>query len=224
MGGNYLLNFLAVAVPWITFLVSWMKILIPLACIAYAGWKIFQRANDYWVEGDPDQFGLLIRNGKLIKQGVGLTSWTLPGDQFVQYPCQIRQQPFSADNVTLEMSGVRVTGMIIWSPHREGDGPYKLYKSFGTALKMPNSSQIQDKISSMAQSFVRDRIANMKIDDILKNRALLRDGIKDAMQKLLTGWGIWMETVEISDVQICSRELFANMQIEFREENRIKAQ
>lgn len=63
----------------------------------------------------------------------------------------------------------------------------------------------------------------MTINDILTNRAKLRDGIKGEMQKLLTGWGMWMETIEISDVKICSSTLFSNMQVEFREENRVKA-
>lgn len=118
---------------------------------------------------------------------------------------------------------MRVCGMIIWSPYREGDGPHRLYKAFGSALFQANSSAITDKICSMAQSFIRDKIANMTINDILKNRAMLRDGIKNDMQKLLTGWGMWMETIEISDVSICSATLFSQMQAEFREENRVKA-
>lgn len=152
-----------------------------------------------------------MRNGELIKQGVGLTTWTLPGDQFVQYPCQIRQCPFDAEQVTLEMQGVRASGMIIWSPYRDADGPYKLYKAFGPALANANSRVITDKICSMARSYIRDKIANMTINDILKNRAMLRDGIKTDMQKLLTGWGMWMETIEISDVSICSSTLFSQM-------------
>lgn len=78
-------------------------------------------------------------------------------------------------------------------------------------------------ISSVCAAHVRDKIANMTINDILTNRAKLRDGIKEEMQKLLTGWGMWMETIEISDVKICSGTLFQNMQVEFREENRVKA-
>lgn len=63
----------------------------------------------------------------------------------------------------------------------------------------------------------------MTIQDILKNRAVLRDGIKADMQKLLTGWGMWMETIEISDVTICSSTLFGNLQAEFKQEHRLKA-
>jgi hypothetical protein len=103
IAGTYLIQFLAAIIPWLVYLISWTSVLVPLAAIAYAGYQIYLRAYDYWVEGDPDQYGLLVRNGTLVKQGVGLTTWTLPGDQFVQFPAQIRQCPFSAEQVTLEM-------------------------------------------------------------------------------------------------------------------------
>lgn len=43
------------------------------------------------------------------------------------------------------------------------------------------------------------------------------------MQEMLTGWGMWLETIEISDVQIVSGSLFRNLQTEFREKLRLHA-
>jgi len=63
----------------------------------------------------------------------------------------------------------------------------------------------------MAISIIRDRIANLSLDDILKNRSKLRNGVKEEMQKLITGWGMWLETCEIQDVKISSRSLFSNL-------------
>jgi hypothetical protein len=40
---------------------------------------------------------------------------------------------------------------------------------------------------------------------------------------MLTGWGMWLETIEISDVQIVSGSLFRNLQTEFREKMRLHA-
>ena len=76
----------------------------------------------------------------------------------------------------------------------------------------------------MAVAIIRDRIANLTINDILKNRGKLRGGVKEEMQKILTGWGIWLETCEIQDVKISSRSLFTNLQTEFREAERLKAE
>jgi regulator of protease activity HflC (stomatin/prohibitin superfamily) len=63
----------------------------------------------------------------------------------------------------------------------------------------------------MAVSIIRDRIANMTINDILKNRQKLRNGVKDEIQKVITGWGIWLETCEVVDVKISSGSLFKNL-------------
>lgn len=40
----------------------------------------------------------------------------------------------------------------------------------------------------------------------------------------LKGWGIWMETVEITEVTISSDRLFKDLQAEFRQEARLKAE
>jgi hypothetical protein len=76
----------------------------------------------------------------------------------------------------------------------------------------------------MAVSIIRDRIANLSLNDILKNRSKLRDGVKDEMQKVITGWGIWLETCEVQDVKIASKSLFTNLQTEFREKSRMDAE
>ena len=77
------------------------------------------------------------------------------------------------------MQGVEVTGMLIWSVHREKDGPFKCYKSFGDDLKNATPVVSNEKLMAMAVSIVRDRIANMSIDEILKNRSKLRNGVKE---------------------------------------------
>lgn len=113
---------------------------------------------------------------------------------------------------------------MIWSVYRNEDGPFKCYKMFGNQLKQRNPVQVNSKLGDMAISIVRDRVANMSLDDILKNRNKLRNGVKEEIQKLLNGWGIWLETVEIQDVKILSSTLFKNLQNEFREKSRIDAE
>jgi regulator of protease activity HflC (stomatin/prohibitin superfamily) len=154
---------------------------------------------------------IVIRNGEQIKKGIGLSTWIMPGDQAITFPSQLNQVNFNALQVTSEMQGVEVAGMIIWSIYREEDGPFKCYKSFGVDLQQPVPKVANDKLQSMAVSIVRDRIANMTIDEILKNRQKLRDGVKSEIQKLLTGWGMWLETCEIQDVKISSGSLFKNL-------------
>jgi len=111
------------------------------------------------------------------------------------------------------MQGVEVGGILIWSVYREEDGPFRCYKSFGDDLKMVSTGPkvANQKLENMVVSIIRDRIANMTINDILKNRQKLRNGVKDEMQKVITGWGIWLETCEVVDVKIASKSLFTNL-------------
>jgi len=69
------------------------------------------------------------------------------------------------------MQGVEVGGILIWSIYREEDGPFRCYKSFGGDLMQSIGPRIANpKLENMAVSIIRDRIANMSLDDILKNR------------------------------------------------------
>ena len=79
------------------------------------------------------------------------------------------------------MQGVEVTGSILWSIYRDKSGPMNAYQFFGNDLKKQISSVANTKINNIAVAIVRDRIANMSINDILKSRNKLRNGVKDEM-------------------------------------------
>jgi len=70
---------------------------------------------------------------------------------------------------------------------------------------------------------VRDRIANSTIEDILTNRKKMREAIRNEIFEVVKGWGMWIETIEITDVKIMSEALFRDMQNKFREESKQKA-
>lgn len=63
----------------------------------------------------------------------------------------------------------------------------------------------------MSNSIVRHRIANSTIEQILTQRENIRKEIKDSVNKVCNGWGIWLESVEITDVKILSKTLFSNL-------------
>ena len=59
-----------------------------------------------WVESDPNEWLLIIRDGKLIKAGVGLKTFIGLTDSYVKFPSKVNKIYFSANNVTKEMQGV----------------------------------------------------------------------------------------------------------------------
>ncbi|CAL6062784.1 SPFH_domain/Band 7 family protein [Hexamita inflata] len=81
-----------------------------------------------WQSANPNEWLLIIQNGKLKKAGVGLKALVWPTQTAVKFPSAIQRIEFSANNVTKEMQGIEVSGFAIWSVNREGDGPFKSYK------------------------------------------------------------------------------------------------
>ena len=71
-----------------------------------------------WVEAAPNEWLLVIRNGKLIHCGVGLKVFAGPADTIVRFPSKMEKVYFSASNVTKEMQGINITGFAFWCVNR----------------------------------------------------------------------------------------------------------
>ena len=98
------------------------------------------------------------------------------------------------------MQGVMVEGMIVWSVRRDHDGPFKAYQNLGEDLTSGNPKTANDNLTSMANAIVRSAIANATINQMLRDRESLRAKIRKEMAEVVQGWGVWLETVEITDV------------------------
>lgn len=177
-----------------------------------------------YVVAQPNQWMLVLNNGKLVKVGMGISTFQGFNDKIVKFPSKVHKVPFVAQQVTTEMQGVEVSGIIIWSIFREGDGPLKAYKSIGTDIQKEEPESANQNLVEMANGIVRHKIANSTIDQILKNRQSIREDVKKELNKNINGWGVWLETVEITDVKIMSNSLFENLQTEFRERQRQRAE
>ena len=71
--------------------------------------------------------------------------------------------------------------MLVWSIYRVGDGPMKAFKNLGEDLSNENPSTANENLVSMANAIVRNCISNSEINEVLTNRKMLRDAIKDEM-------------------------------------------
>lgn len=52
---------------------------------------------------------------------------------------------------------------------------------------------------------------------ILRERDELRSRIRKELGEVVQGWGVWLETVEVTDVKITSGSLFKDLQAPYRE-------
>ena len=121
-------------------------------------------------------------DGKAVQQTIGGSRILRPRERAYKFPSILRTVDFSANQVSSEMQGVEVSGILVWTIYNKEDGPLTCFKSFGEDIMLRKSRDATSKIQSMAISVLRNQIANMSIDEILKNREKMRDAIKTEMQ------------------------------------------
>lgn len=177
-----------------------------------------------FVKCEPNEWMIVLRNGKPLKMGIGISGWIGWYDVIVKFPSQINKVSFSMQQVTNENQGVQISGVLLWSIYREKEGPFLAYQKLGEDLQSGTPKKANDDLRDATYSILREKIANSTIMDILKNRNKIRDRMKKELNNLVNGWGVWIENVEVTDVRILSNTLFKNLQTKFRESKRMEAE
>jgi len=160
-----------------------------------------------------------MRDGEQINAGIGLNCYKSPWDSVAIFPSRLVKVEVKTEQVTVEMQGIGVSSMIEWTVDRKN--PMKAYKNLD--LASGNFNTANETLRAMTSAIVRNQIANSTIDHIIKNRQMLREEILKEMDEVVSGWGVHLATVEVTDVKILSSGLFKDMQTKFREENVKKA-
>lgn len=112
-------------------------LVVPLACllgVAFALRAIFNMVMTLHVSGTPTEWVIIMNNGKMKRAGVGLSCFRGPFDQVAKFPARVNKVTFRTEQVTKEMQGVMVEGMLVWTINRTGDGPFNAYKNLGEDL------------------------------------------------------------------------------------------
>lgn len=101
--------------------------------------------------------------------------------------------------------------MLVWTILRTEDGPFTAYKNLGNDLNSNNPKTANDALVSMSSAIVRSCIANSTIKDMLTDRQTIRSFMQKDMFEVVKGWGVWVETFEVTEVIISSGSLFRDL-------------
>lgn len=168
-----------------------------------------------WHCAMPNEWLLLINNGKLVKCGIGMSCFCPPGAQVVRFPSTMQETTFTASQATKQRAGISVTGKAYWSIYRpnadDPDGPFRAFKSLA-GLVQGDFTAGNEKVETLAISCIRDAVSKMNIVEVMTSREELKERVKGDITPIFRGWGMWLETVEIIDVRVESRTLFDDMQ------------
>ena len=149
---------LDLAINVILALLPWVEMAVPYIFpifLAYSLYKLFfihvyNYVMTLQVVGKSNEWVVIIRNGKQVTAGVGLSTFRHPFDNVAMFPSSVKEVQFSAEQVTTEMQGINVSATLAWSIYRMEDGPFRCYKTFGSDLKNATPHSINDKLINSA--------------------------------------------------------------------------
>jgi len=101
-----------------TFFLAPKKLLWGLTGLYLAGGAFAYFMRSRWVESASNEWLLIIRDGKLLRGGIGLKTFIGLTDSHVTFESKIERVEFKANNVTKEMQGVIISGVAFWSVNR----------------------------------------------------------------------------------------------------------
>ena len=176
--------------------------------------------NYHYVTVNPSDYAIVFKNGNIIKEGRGFRFFCTPRIQYVIIPGNVKNITFVADQISKENQGVEVSGFAIW---KVGD-PKKIYQNFDFNVESDTMEQVSVFLKDVVESAIRHMVANMTIEEVLRKRGTIIVQLKKELDYISEQWGIVVDTIEIKNVRIQSKNLFDNMQAQFRNAVRLEAE
>jgi hypothetical protein len=75
---------------------KWAPTLVLLVFLGMLGKQAFEYAQTLWRESKANEWLLVMREGQMVKCGIGLQTWVMPQDQTVTFPSLINEVNFTA--------------------------------------------------------------------------------------------------------------------------------
>lgn len=179
----------------------------------------------------PSEFLIRMNGGRVVQAGQGASCFKWPWESVAIIPTTIQRIHFTADQVTSEKVGVQVTGVAVY---RIAD-PLVAFKMLNFSFAERAGEKLEMMLGEMFVGAVRRLVANLTVEQCLTRRKeglateLMREiapvvsGVGRLEDRADKGWGVVIDTIEVQDVRVLSRAVFANMQARFRQEQEQKA-
>jgi len=185
----------------------------------------------FYVAAQPDEWLLCIRNGRLVKAGVGISLWRRPGDVVVRFTSTVQRVGFSAHALSREHLLISIDGFILWSVSAQGEGPFRAFQKLGVInldrpprdlksakhlLSTPQHHAFQKLLAAAVQRLA----AAMTLDQLLLGQDALVAGLTAQLAPLEQEMGVHLERVEI--LQVCPADPELLRQMSARVEERVR--
>ncbi len=156
-----------------------------------------------------NEYVIHFRRGKIKRAGTGGTVILWPVfDEVVVIPTTVQQTLLEAREkvVSYEYQDVALTAFVYWRVTNPEI-------SFSKVSWNPNRSDYVEKaIKNATEAIIRTTCANMKIEQIIRNRAEIIKNVTTELHALTGDWGVTIESIEIRDVEVLDDRLKDNLE------------
>lgn len=185
----------------------------------------------WYYAAQPDEWLLCIRNGRLVKAGVGISLWRRPGDVVVRFTSTVQRVSFSVSALTRERLPALVDGFILWSVSPDDDGPFRAFQKLGVVnldapppdlksskhlLSTPQHRAFQQLLGAAVQQIA----AATSLNGLLGDQEGLVEALARHLAPLERELGVRVERVELLQVRPADEQLLRELSGAARAESR----
>jgi hypothetical protein len=208
-------------------LILWAALVAGLClCVAVAR-RLFIRAR-------PDEWLLLIRNGRQVQAGVGINVLRRPGDTVARFTATVQRVRFEASALTVERLQVVIEGFLLWAVAPERGAPFQAFSKLGIVnladrrppgqnrkhlLTRPQHHAFQQLLAAAAQRHA----AGFTMDALLGDQDRFVTGLRERLLASIGGMGATIEGLQILRIRPADTEVLQRLAVNSLEQIREQA-
>jgi len=177
----------------------------PVSALIWLRWS--------FVTAQPDEWLLRIRDGQLVKAGIGISFRRRPGDLIARFSSTVQRVGFKVEVLTQERLHVLVEGFVLWSVSPTADGPFQAFRNLGLAnlndhppadltgkkhlLSKQQYCAFQDVFAAEVQRYA----ATASLDELMIGQDTFVAGVKEQLIEVSIPLGIRIEQFQLLQVK-----------------------
>jgi flotillin len=180
-----------------------------------------------FISAKPSEHLIHVRRGRIThRSGQGASCFKWPWDAVALVPTSLQRLSFRADQVTAEKVGVEVAGFAVYRIAE----PLIAFRMLNFSYPESAQEKLEHTLTAMFVGATRRIVATLSVEDCLRRRkaalatellaeiAPVVGGSGKSDDDTDRGWGVVIDTIEIQEVRVLSKSVFAAMQAPYRAE------
>ncbi|MEO0460556.1 MAG: SPFH domain-containing protein [Myxococcota bacterium] len=165
------------------------------------------------VIGEPDEWLLRIRNGRLLNAGIGVFLVKLPWDRVVRFSAAMQRVRFSAEPLSSENTPVSLEAFLLWSISPQGEGPFRAFsklgivdrKRLGDPLAQDRKHLLQRPQHHAFQQLLRAAVEQLtprfSLRELLSANDRFLEALREELVRITAPMGVQVDDVQVLQVR-----------------------